>query len=102
MHWFNQIQNAIHSFLQNPIRVLFYCTIAIILHSVLGGRLIRLARLEADRLRIEQESQQVSTELERIEGQLRLTKDSQFLERLAKDRLDMAAEDDLVFVFSSN
>lgn len=43
----------------------------------------------------------VADQIQQIKAKIQQSKDPIFLENLAKDRLDMANEDELVFVFSA-
>ncbi len=49
--------------------------------------------------RIESQIKDTRKSISHLAGQLKLAKDPTFIERQARDKLDMAGEDDLVFVF---
>ena len=86
-------------FLESPKKVFISFSILSILTLVVNGTFWRLWSLHIDRERKEREIQLVKKEISGLETQLRQAKDSSYIERLAKDRLDFAEENDLVFVF---
>lgn len=66
---------------------------------VLNGNLFRLWGLHRDFDRINSEIIQTRQSIQSLSGQLKQAKDPSFIERQARDKLDLAGEHDLVFVF---
>lgn len=66
---------------------------------VLNGNVFRLWGLHRDMDRINAEIQQTRENIASLSGQLKQAKDPAFIERQARDKLDLAGEHDLVFVF---
>lgn len=90
---------SFRQFLEAPKKVFIIFFILTISTLLLNGTFWRLWSLHIDRERKEREIQIVKKEISNLEMQLGQAKDSSFIERLAKDRLDFAEENDLVFVF---
>ena len=67
---------------------------------VLNGNVFRLWGLHRDHDRIEMEISETRHNIAQLSGQLRQAKDPAYIERQARDKLDLAGEHDLVFVFS--
>ena len=86
-------------FLENPKKVFLSFSTFAILTLLINGTFWRLWSLHIDRERKEREILVVKKEISNLEMQLRQAKDSSYIERIAKDRLDFAEEDDLVCVF---
>jgi cell division protein FtsB len=62
----------------------------------------KLWALHRDYEALGQKMSSTKQEIREIESQVKLAGDLQFIERQAKDRLDMVDENELVFVFSDN
>jgi len=91
----------LRAFLEKPTRVLFFCFIFAVIHLVFQGGLFHIARLHGEHGTMQANLIGISEDIARIERKIRQAKDPVFIEQQAKDRLDMAAEDELVFVFAS-
>lgn len=91
---------SLRRFLDHPGRVATLCGCLLILTLVLNGNLWRLWGLhrDFDRFTMQIFDTQKATRL--LEAQLLQAKDPSFIERQARDRLDLAGEHDLVFVFA--
>lgn len=93
---------ALKAWLDRPGRVLGACLVFAILQLLIQGNLFHLLRLHSDRESLAAHIISNGQELIRLQTEIRRAKDTNFIEREAKDRLDMAGEDELVFVFSSD
>lgn len=69
---------------------------------LLNGTLFRLWGLHRDFTSISQEIELTHKSIASLGSQLIQAKDPAFIERQARDKLDLAGEHDLVFVFSGN
>lgn len=90
---------ALRKLLDHPSRV-FLLSLLFLAGSILfNGTLWRLWGLHRDEERIHTEIEATRGEISRLNRQLRQAKDPAFIERQARDRLDLVGEKDLVFVF---
>jgi cell division protein FtsB len=97
-----RLGNWISECLSHPLKVFILCLLYLAVHLLVSGNLIRLAKLTRDREKIAQDIVQTKKDIIELERKIIESKDPRFVEREAKDRLDMANEDDLVFVFAGN
>lgn len=91
---------AIRRFLDHPVRVAILCGIVLMLTLILNGNLWRLWGLHRDFDRFGEQILSAQKSIYVLDGQLHQAKDPSFIERQARDRLDLAGEHDLVFVFA--
>lgn len=75
------------------------CLVVFAVSIVLNGNIWRLWGLHRDFDRIGDEISQTKTTIRDLQVQLKQAKDPAFIERQARDKLDLAGEHDLVFVF---
>lgn len=75
------------------------CLVVFVSSIVLNGNVFRLWGLHRDMDRIGTEIQQTRENIKTLNAQLKQAKDPAFIERQARDKLDLAGEHDLVFVF---
>ncbi len=92
----------LHSFLFHPARVAAACATLFFSMLLFNGTFIRLWGLRRDNYQLEQQIRIAKNDIADLNRQLRQAKDPQFIEKVAMDRLDLASEDDLVFVFAEN
>ncbi len=92
--------SALHDFLKRPLLVLGTCLLLAFSNLVLDGTLFRLWSLDRERQQLLESSQNLKTDLSRIGAKIREAKEPSFVEREARDRLDLVSEGDLVFLFS--
>lgn len=91
---------GLRRFLNHPGKVAFCCTLIFAVSIVLNGNVFRLWGLHRDFDRITADIEQTRENITTLSGQLKQAKDPAFIERQARDKLDLAGEHDLVFVFS--
>lgn len=96
---FERFGNALRRFLHSPGRVLVVCLIFFGTSLVFDGILWRLWGLHHDHARLSGEITSLHAEIGSLDRQLRQARDPAFIERQARDRLDLVGERDLVFVF---
>lgn len=86
--------------LNYPSRIFIICMIFFSLSALLNGSLFRLWGMHRDLNQIALQIEETKTATRSLEVQLNQAKDPAFIERQARDKLDMVNEGDLVFVFS--
>ncbi|MFP5518709.1 MAG: septum formation initiator family protein [Bdellovibrionia bacterium] len=87
-------------FLNEPTRVFFVCFVLGFLYLTFNGNFFRLWGLHRDVERLQTEILLAQKAGSHLDTQLKQAKDPVFIERQARDRLDLASEHDLVFVFA--
>lgn len=90
---------GLRRFLNHPGKVALGCLGIFGVSIILNGNLFRLWSLHRDFARITLEIEQTGTNIASLSAQLKQAKDPAFIERQARDKLDLAGEHDLVFVF---
>lgn len=90
---------ALRRFLQRPGRVFVVCFLFFAMSLVFDGILWRLWGLRRDHDRMGSEISSLHGEIRSLDRQLKQARDPAFIERQARDRLDLVGENDLVFVF---
>ena len=93
--------DSIRSLLDKPSKVLILCVAFAVLHLLFQGSLFHIAKLRSEFTGLQASLIGINTDIIKLEGKIRQAKDPMFIEQQAKDRLDMAAEDELVFVFAT-
>jgi cell division protein FtsB len=88
------------NFLNHPGKVATLCVICFAVTLILNGLLWRLWSLRRDYARLTHEISSTQSGIEKLTEQLKQAKDPSFIERQARDKLDLVGEKDLVFVFS--
>lgn len=91
----------IHRFFQCPGRVFFICVGFLLLTLVGQGSLWRLWNLHNEYARIQQEILLAQEKTKKLDLEIQKIKDPSYLERQARERLDLVSENDLVFIFPS-
>lgn len=86
--------------LDNPAKVAVVCFMIFVVSVVLNGNAFRLWGLHRDYSRIQYEIDNTHSTIIQLNSQLKEAKDPSFIERQARDKLDLAGEHDLVFVFA--
>ena len=86
--------------LNQPKRVFLFCISIFILTLFLNGTVWKIWSLSNDKKNIQEQIQQARFSILDIEKQMKQAKDPYFIERQARDKMDMVSENDLVFVFS--
>lgn len=88
------------NFLNKPGKVFFVCLFVAAASLFFNGTLWRIWGLRRDLGTIQNQIQTSKTFSKSLDMQIKQAKDPSFIERQAKDKLDMVNERDLVFVFS--
>lgn len=96
---YTQFAVGLRRFLDNPAKVAVACLFVFSVSIVLNGNAFRLWGMYRDFERINVEIQQTRQNITSLSAQLKQAKDPSYIERQARDKLDLAGEHDLVFVF---
>jgi len=91
----------IREVLEKPRTVFVSCVALVFMSLLLNGTFWRLWNLQRDKERKQREMLVTMKETDTLKTQLLQAKDPAFIEHQAKDRLDFAGENDLVFVFAA-
>ncbi len=91
--------NWIRQSLEQPRMVFVTCLFLVFSTLLLNGSFWRLWNLHRDKERKHREILVTIKETQTLKMQLLQAKDPDYIEHQAKDRLDFAGENDLVFVF---
>ncbi len=94
-----QIGYGITHLLNRPRKVAVYCILFVTLSALFNGVLWRLWALHRDHDRRVTEMARAMESIQSLRHEVERAKDPVFIERQARDRLDLAGEKDLVFVF---
>lgn len=86
-------------FLNRPSYVFVVCALFLGVSLIFDGILWRLWGLQRDYERRNTEIHALQGEIQKLDQQLKQARDPAFIERQARDRLDLADGNDLVFVF---
>ncbi|MFN8847079.1 MAG: septum formation initiator family protein [Bdellovibrionales bacterium] len=90
---------ALREALDHPGRILIYCLLFFVVTVSLNGTPLRLWGLHRDFERRTSEIQSNLNSINDLKAQIRLAQDPLFIERQARDRLDLVGPEDLIFVF---
>jgi cell division protein FtsB len=96
----SEVGSSLIEFLNRPQWVLFLSAGFFLLHMMVHGTPGKLMGLNAEIKRLNTEVKALNVQISALDHQLIRAKDPDFVERSAKDQLDMAGEDDLVFTFA--
>lgn len=83
-------------------KVFFFCVGIFTVSLFFNGAVWRIWSLHRDSNKIQEQILNSKTQTKALDMQIKQAKDPAFIERQAKDKLDMVGEHDLVFVFSDN
>lgn len=90
---------SFRGFLNHPGTVATLCVVFFAITLMMNGLLWRLWGLHRDFERLTVEITGTQNDIEKLNVQLKQAKDPSFIERQARDKLDLVSEKDLVFVF---
>ena len=88
--------------LNRPVKVFFLCVSVFIISLFFNGAIWRIWSLDRDLNTIQEQILNSVTLSKALDMQIKQAKNPSFIERHAKDKLDLVGEHDLVFVFSDN
>lgn len=85
--------------LNKPYKVAFVCVFIFIISLFINGSLWRVWALRRDHTTILTQIENAQKQSSFLDVQIKQAKDPVFIERQARDKLDMVSDNDLVFVF---
>jgi cell division protein FtsB len=94
------ITSSISKFVHNPVQVLAACFTLVVFGLVLDGTLFRLWGLHRDSRDLSRRIHQMSKNSADIRMKILKARDQDFIEHQARDRLELAGEGELIFVFA--
>lgn len=100
MHKVDYFADQVKMFLFSPIVILFFCSIFFLCSVVLNGSLFRVWSLNRELVSLQEKTLSTKAQIKQIEIDILKTKDTAFIERQAREKLDLANENDLVFIFT--
>lgn len=86
--------------INNPQKVFFICLCFVVVSLISEGSLWRLYRLNKDKSNLIQKIQEEKSKIVKIQREIKLSKGSLYVERQAREKLELLEKDDLLFIFS--
>lgn len=86
--------------INNPKKVFFICLCFIVVSLISEGSLWRLYRLNKDKNILVQKIQEEKSKIVKIHGEIKRSKEPLYVERQAREKLELLEKDDLLFIFS--
>lgn len=96
---FSRFGRFVLEFLHEPFKVLWLCIGFGILSIVLNGSILQLWGLHQQRQVLQSEISQMKSRKADMALKIREAQHPEFIERQARDQLDLVSEGDLIFVF---
>jgi len=90
----------LHLLLNSPLKIFCLCFSFALVSTVLNGGWMHLYGLRRDRTELQSQISMLKNDVSTLGDQLKRAKDPTFIQHQAMDQLDMASDNDLVFVFS--
>lgn len=100
MEQIREIAFAIQRWLNQPQKVFLACFAVLVATLFLNGTLWKLWGLYRDESSIVAQSLQAQSQMKLIDRQIQQATDTTFIERQARDKMDLVEDHDLIFVFS--
>lgn len=101
MNLIKAVGEKVQLILNRPVLVMIGCLIFAMVNLLFRGSFMSLVKLHNDRQVLLQNLTEIDDQIKSLQFRIQQAKDPVFVARHAKDKLDMAAEDELVFVFAS-
>lgn len=89
-----------HDFLYQPLKVFWTFLILVLISMLFDGTFIKIWRLQRDRELLTTQIQESKSHSKQLEYRIHQANQTEFIERQARDQLDLVREGDLVFVFA--
>ncbi len=99
MKFVKNVAHSVRESLNHPLRITVYCFIFFVLTLSLNGVPLRLWGLYRDLDRYRGEMKQAQIDIGVLGEKLSQASDPLYIEKQARDRLDLVGENDLIFVF---
>lgn len=101
MDQLKSITYKFQSWLYQPYKVFIVCLCVLCGSLLLNGTLWKVWGLYRDEAKFKTEIVKAQKDAQALTAQMTVVKDPQYIERLAKDKMDLVGENDLMFVFSN-
>lgn len=89
----------IEHWLHQPGKIFIVCLLVLVTSLIGNGTIWRLWGLHQDEIRFGQDIAKSKEEAQKLDKQMVIAKDPQHIEHLAKDKMDLVGENDLIFIF---
>lgn len=89
-------------FFQRPAQVFLLCLVFLLMTLIVKGTLLRLWNLHQEVARIQADILLTHEKTRKLDLAIMRVKDPSYLERQARERLDLVNENDLVFLFPTD
>lgn len=86
--------------INNPKKVLFICLVFVGLSLISEGSLWRLYRLRKDKSILTHKIEEEKLKIARLSGEIKRLDEPRYVERQAREKLELLEKDDLLFIFS--
>lgn len=100
MHKVDYFADRVKLFLFSPIVILTFCFIFLLFSVVLNGSIFRVWSLGRDLVSIQEKTIATKAQIKQIEIDIKRSRDPSFIERQAREKLDLVNQNDLVFIFT--
>ena len=94
------IQSWFRDLINSPMRVFIYAACVVFFALILDGSLFQYWTLVREHTRLQQSINSQEKQSAELTSRIRQARSLDFVERQARDRLDLVNQDELVFVFS--
>lgn len=87
------------NWLYQPYKVFIVCLCVLCGSLMINGTVWKVWGLYRDEARFKMEIEKAKVDTQLVENQMIMAKDPHYIERMAKDKMDLVSENDLVFIF---
>lgn len=87
------------NWLYRPYKVFIVCLMILLGSLLVNGTVWKVWGLYRDESRFKMEIVKAKADILAVEGQMTMVRDPRYIERLARDKMDLVGENDLMFVF---
>ena len=94
-----KLKNFLFQILYKPFTVFLLCLLFLLINLVLDGTLFQIFGLNQDLRVIQNRISYIEKKNLKIEDKIEKSSDPDFVEQEARERLDYAGEEDLIFLF---
>ena len=94
-----KIGETIKIFFQRPFHILLICAVFLIFNLFIDGTLLHIFRLGRDLRIIQNRTHHLQEKNKEVKARITRFSDPDFIEEEARERLDFAGEEDIIFIF---
>ncbi len=92
--------NKVLDLLSKPKKVLWICFAILFMGLIIEGKIFQILSLYHQKENLEKNIAELQSQTKKLKMQIREAKHPKFIERKARNQLDLVEEGDLLFVFS--